>query len=852
MKITAIQMFRKIIESNKNEWQTVLFDFYENRLDINEKQLKEYLKFKKIKWFFVDFFSLLLRKQIPYKYFKDFFALFFSKYNYLSSYEFLTIIKILIKNNYLKIENDLLIINKTINKKIYVESENCKESKEFINNLLNYFDETTRTLLNINFSFFKYIEYQIHINSNLNRIKKQIMLNKKIFLDKKNNFFDLKLFQYLFSLKTCCFEVFCYEFNQKSFIYSNKLKWSFIFQKLRKNDLLSKIRFSNCKTIDDFLNKNKKYLKYFNLKNIESIIRKQNYNFFLNSVPIIKEDYYFEDIITFNIDLNLFKTISKLSTNSYIYLKFMKANYEKYLPSTVKVKKTHKNEFIKKYWENLNENQKKWILENTSFKIEFLNINKIPKLLCKEGLKELKDYKLQINIQDLFKNTLKKLNINKINYSLRNFENVLIRQDEVISSLNRKVRFFDNSKFTIKDKEKLTFLILNEKPGFYSTKFLFNKHFEFMNQINIIDHYELHNLIKRNIQNENIKVERMPGILINIEDKKQFFVELINKNNLSKDEFYKYLEKEYGHSIQSLLSHIDYNVLVEYQTISQEMKKDLIYFSKDEINFFKNEFNNYFNNSKFIKLIDINKFFIEKNIDKKFNNKYMFNEINYDDSPLTFIQKNNTNVKKEINYILNEKGIYKNEFSEYYDGKQLETLLQNEFKRKKIIQTSKTQIVTYDFFFKNTNIDLTKEFLIFKNYIDNWMIKKTKYLLFDIFKKETNSKLFDGFIDEEFIVKFICRKISSLKYEKFAGKYIFRNKNEDNMKIVFRNIIDKYLAISTKDIENEFDKLLNANKLNITPRSIENNYVYALYDEIFDMWFKDEKERVKWLYKNSI
>ena len=52
--MTAIELFKKILLSNIYKYKTIKFDFYPNKLEMDEEGQKEYYKFIFIKWYFFD------------------------------------------------------------------------------------------------------------------------------------------------------------------------------------------------------------------------------------------------------------------------------------------------------------------------------------------------------------------------------------------------------------------------------------------------------------------------------------------------------------------------------------------------------------------------------------------------------------------------------------------------------------------------------------------------------------------------------------------------------------------------------------------------------------------------------
>ena len=102
----------------------------------------------------------------------------------------------------------------------------------------------------------------------------------------------------------------------------------------------------------------------------------------------------------------------------------------------------------------------------------------------------------------------------------------------------------------------------------------------------------------------------------------------------------------------------------------------------------------------------------------------------------------------------------------------------------------------------------------------NENIEKINYFLFDNTLKEKlnlNNELTD-YLDEKFILKFIARKVSYLKYEKFSNNnFVIRNKKLESLKDFVKNEIESEKVITFEKLK---EKIFQKTKINL-----ENNFL---------------------------
>ena len=135
----------------------------------------------------------------------------------------------------------------------------------------------------------------------------------------------------------------------------------------------------------------------------------------------------------------------------------------------------------------------------------------------------------------------------------RNIDSILNRMQCVLCSIGRYYRYYN-----IESLEESHILELHDmlkvEPGDYSAEFFFNNNSVLMKNIDIRNEYELHNLLRKIINEEKDKIvfSRMPDIFIECNDKYEFVENLIHElSPISVDEFTEYVYQNYGHKINT-------------------------------------------------------------------------------------------------------------------------------------------------------------------------------------------------------------------------------------------------------------------------------------------------------------
>lgn len=176
-----------------------------------------------------------------------------------------------------------------------------------------------------------------------------------------------------------------------------------------------------------------------------------------------------------------------------------------------------------------------------------------------EVMKENKDLQKYISKEDLVilyseyvKDYPKLMIVNE-----RSLFNIADKDKNIIKSIFKGYRIYE-ANLSKEIIEKLKNIILVLPPGNYSMDYIFNNNKEFMEEINIMDGSELHNLFLRHeILVENMVLGRNPQFSLGISSKKEFiFQEMISFHGRDLDEFVDYIYVKFGLLKSSLKAYL--------------------------------------------------------------------------------------------------------------------------------------------------------------------------------------------------------------------------------------------------------------------------------------------------------
>lgn len=279
----------------------------------------------------------------------------------------------------------------------------------------------------------------------------------------------------------------------------------------------------------------------------------------IKKIPRVREDdfeYIFQKyewnkdifLTTFNVDIKVFNYLNTKYKNGNIDLKEALADHNIPIKSRQKIE----NYIYKDYLLIGNSRVKKDRQEILDYVLKFF---------CKDdvSVEELSEYYTMF-LEDY------DLDEDEYKFPIRYFESTLANSLRVIWKFKRKLRYFDFSEF---DEEKIisTLALENYKNLEISSLKIFNDYIDIMKEWDIRDEYELHNLMKKIIGDNNcygIKFLRMPNIEFGTADRDMQVLELfIQSSPIENVDLAKLYEKEYGVKWETVLAN-HFKVIEEY------------------------------------------------------------------------------------------------------------------------------------------------------------------------------------------------------------------------------------------------------------------------------------------------
>ncbi|MBU3131029.1 hypothetical protein KPL40_01075 [Clostridium gasigenes] len=552
-------------------------------------------------------------------------------------------------------------------------------------------------------------------------------------------------------------------------------------------------------------------------------------------IPRVREDDYKESFEIYNWDEELFKCTWKESLFVYNYLisKYEKGNVniEEMLEDVnipVKVRLRSENYIFKDYLSIGNSRIKKERQEILEYVI---------RIYCKDEvtIEELAE------LYEMFLEDNKLVGIVNLQFTIRYFEAAVCRSKKVLWKFKRKLRYYDISEMT--DEKIVESLNLNQLDNVeYSTLKLFNDYVEVMNEWDIRDEYELHNLMKKVLGNSDlidIKFLRMPNIEFGKADRDIQVLELLLQTApILNADLAKNYENEYGVKAETVLANyfkgideychnsiysIDADTLVgdEFSIMKDKLDKD-VYCIKD------------------IKSIYIRCF---PKGDSTLISPYNLKRLGFKiTSKLIYSDKYSTLDDYFKNTILKD---------EIYDGNLLESHILTSQTYYSVIQQLKERFEIVEFLpniFINikrlVNKGIYKENLIdFSNYVDDFVgdeIFTIKYL-----KNRGMEHSLDELGFDEWFYSSLIRIDSRFKFRRVSGNVMFRKGNNIvSINNLIEQIVSEYRKIDIYDlievINKEYGIKIEKYQISNAAKEKELYYdtimekIYIDYDEYFE------------------
>ena len=286
----------------------------------------------------------------------------------------------------------------------------------------------------------------------------------------------------------------------------------------------------------------------------------------LRRLPKVNEDKYKYIFMKYNWSKELFINFyhEKNQTYEYLDLKYSKG----------------KKDTIDLYNEVSNELQEKVLDEYYGIitiydeKIKNTSDN-ILEFFVKNEAKEL------IELDDIYNKFVNFCKKNGFDFpeNVRNFEGRISRKNFILNNINKKIRYYNFSNITEKHIIELK-RILDCDVGEYSTYYFLKNYPELMEEIDIKDEYELHNLIrlldiKLSDTKRPIVMSKMPHLFIGNIDKKEFYEFVLKElSPITIEDACEYLFENYGHKTDTAAGYIrtEFRKYINGEEISFENK----------------------------------------------------------------------------------------------------------------------------------------------------------------------------------------------------------------------------------------------------------------------------------------
>lgn len=443
------------------------------------------------------------------------------------------------------------------------------------------------------------------------------------------------------------------------------------------------------------------------------------------------------------------------------------------------------------------------------------------------------------NIYNKEINAVEELDLSETNE--RNLEGKLSRCDYVCFSSNHKVRYYDLNELSGDDINQLKeLIILND--GFYSTEYLFKNNLKLMQDLDIRDEYELHNILKLKIDDDenNIYFIRMPNFLVGYYEKEQFITDKIKElSPISVNEFIDILHDDYGHKKPTMLAYIT-STFSQYITANW-FNVETIRLAENDINILKGKL-----------FMDIYSYEEIQSI---------FSELGYvDDSEiitsfnmdcLGYKLKSGFAIKKEYSGIysyLEEKANSKDIIRINDDLRKCGAIYNalnyycTELKLFKITDNAYVSIA------KLEELGITKkEILEFIKQIEE-TYQDTDYFSINNIAADFNlSRFYDIGFDDTFVESLICTRstISTLRINN--EKLFSLNMKNLTIKKFMEDMVSKYRSISLESLEEEISK----NYQIMIPEDKLKGYLYGtdiFYSNILEKIYLDKNDYYEEVY----
>ena len=515
---------------------------------------------------------------------------------------------------------------------------------------------------------------------------------------------------------------------------------------------------------------------------------------------LVKEDQYQDVYEKYELSEEQFTTIFNENKSTYYYL------FDKYKKGNLDFTELEKEYFTdEEMLKRIRSLKNEICLDNVYVNGDRTGVTKYYlKYKCNGEIK-IKDLFNRIN--DYIINDLSNYKI-EIYDSIHNLEALLTRKNWCISGNKNTIRYYEMDLLSENDLVRLKEM-LNVEYGLYSSLYFYENNHDLMEELDIRNEQELHNLLKNLIFVDNITYLRMPNILIGYTNKEDFFKDKMTElSPLSVSEFLQILRKDYGHREDTMLSYLILD-FKEYIT-GDSIVSDVIDLPLDSLKELVYKLNKY--------VYSVNEFreiLYDSNISdpKQILNNINLKKLNYK-LVGSYVIKNTFNTLEEAFY----NAIIRGELSHSFlaissTSYAIINKLEKEFK---VIEIDKK----YYAFERLYNIGLTKEEILdFINVIKANFSINNLYITPTLIRKRIDHSLLQNTMVNDSIICSLIKLIDSFKKITWHDNIIFcySPDNSVSRRTFLQNIIEANKDIKLSELQNllknEYGVILNQEQI---------------------------------------
>lgn len=515
----------------------------------------------------------------------------------------------------------------------------------------------------------------------------------------------------------------------------------------------------------------------------------------------------------YDLDLNFFKNILVKDENIYYFLK------EKCVRGKRKNRETY----------NLlsSEQRERFLcieslIEDSSGKLVALSKqNLLEKYFCLYGkeIKHIKDHHasyLEFLETELYNRDEE---VHMLSFTLRNFENVVARASYCIQSEKRKARHFQSAgvmkeKDIIKDLFKLD-------DGIYSTKLVFQNNESYFKSVDIRNYYELHNLLRYHLKIDFVEMRRMPDFSINISDKFDWMLGLINKMEpISVPEFALYLEKNYGLHAASSRSLIQ-TELSDYINSQKQLTSILPQLNSEETTFIEELMVD-----DIYSILELEeRYHTIKDFRQKYLNNLVLNNLGYVLSGSFVIRKEIGNVEEYFRRLVLKEDYFRTNHSTLQNSQSFLKVLSNFQKSSELLRIEENLYMKSSVLKK---ADISKKDIIdFRNQVTSFFVGWQYFTMKNIHDEIQHKLLELGF--EDIFYERICREQEEVRYIPLGnGDIFYQSANKKNLTDFLKSEMEEGIEVSEliRLIKGKYGISLNTRK--VIEKLREAGYYYII------------------------